>query len=87
MLTWGMVLFALGFLAVLDSQFNYGYLFRSTNSFLFFLVSLGVLIRTRILSKEGKKEQLLKAAQELQNQVDTLKNTRQPYPQKQQAVA
>jgi hypothetical protein len=83
MLTWGIVLFGLGLLAFLDSQFNYGYLFRSANSILFMLVSLGVLIRTRILAKQGKKEQLLRAAQELKGQVDTLKDSQKPAEKKQ----
>jgi hypothetical protein len=59
MLFWSMVLFVLGILAILDSQFNYGYLFRTANSALFMLVSLGILIRTRMLEKAGIKERLL----------------------------
>jgi hypothetical protein len=69
MLIWSFVLFGLGILAVLDSQFNYGYLFRSANSLLFMLISLGLLVRTRILRKLGYKEQLLQTINHLRSQV------------------
>jgi hypothetical protein len=59
MLIWSSVLLALGALAFLDSQFNYGYIFRSVNSVLFMLVSLGLLVRTRILIKLGFQEHLI----------------------------
>ena len=73
MLVWGLVLFALGVLAFLDSQLNYGYLFRSANSVLFMLVSLGVLVRTRILEKLGFKERLLEQNDELKERIRELK--------------
>jgi hypothetical protein len=41
------MLFLMGVLAFLDSIFNYGEIFRQANSFLFMLISLGVLIRLR----------------------------------------
>ena len=72
MFVWGIVLFCLGISAVLDSQFNYGYVFRSTNSTLFLLVSLGVLIRTRVLSKQGEKEKLRSTKTELESKVEDL---------------
>jgi len=72
MFVWGIVLFCLGITAVLDSQFNYGYVFRSTNSTLFMLVSLGVLIRTRMLSKKSEKERLRNANTELESKVEDL---------------
>ncbi|OGC91385.1 MAG: hypothetical protein A2W25_04445 [candidate division Zixibacteria bacterium RBG_16_53_22] len=65
MLIWSLVLFALGILAFLDSQFNYGYLFRTANSVVFMLVSLGILIRTRRLAKWGFREQLIENNDEL----------------------
>jgi len=73
MLIWGLVLFALGVFAFLDSQLNYGYLFRSANAVLFMLVSLGVLVRTRILEKLGFKERLLEQNDELKERIRELK--------------
>lgn len=78
MFIWSLVLFGLGVLAVLDSQFNYGYLFRSANSFLFLLVSLGLLIRTRMLEKFGFKEKLLETNEELRAHIDELKHSHTP---------
>jgi len=65
MLFWGLTLFVLGILAVLDSQFNYGHIFRSANSFLFMLISLGVLIRTKHLMAMWTKERLILKNDEL----------------------
>lgn len=70
MFSWSLVLLVLGVLAVLDSQLNYGYLFRSANSFLFLLVSLGLMIRTRMLEKFGFKEKLLETNKELRALID-----------------
>jgi len=75
MLIWSLVLFGLGVLAVLDSQFNYGYVFRSATSVVFMLVSLGVLVRTRILEKYGFKEQLLESNEKFKAQVEELKHS------------
>jgi len=47
MLFWSTALFILGVLAFLDAIFNYGEIFRQVNSFMFMLISLGVLIRLR----------------------------------------
>lgn len=78
MFIWSLVLFALGVLAVLDSQFNYGYLFRSANSFLFLLVSLGLMIRTRMLEKFGFKEKLLETNKELRAHIDESTHSHAP---------
>ncbi len=78
MFVWSLVLFALGILAVLDSQFNYGYLFRSANSIVFLLVSLGILVRTRMLEKMGFKEQLLMSNKELSAHVSDLTRSKTP---------
>jgi|WetSurMetagenome_2_1015567.scaffolds.fasta_scaffold110445_2 hypothetical protein len=74
MLIWSMVLFALGILALLDSQFNYGYLFRTANSAVFMLVALGILIRTRMLEKMGIKERLLLNNDELRARMLKIKD-------------
>jgi hypothetical protein len=78
MLIWSLVLFGLGVLAVLDSQFNYGYVFRSATSMVFMLLSLGVLLRTRMLEKLGFKEQLIETNKELKAQVEELKRSHSP---------
>lgn len=78
MLVWSLVLFGLGIMAVLDSQFNYGYLFRSANSFLFMLISLGLLIRTRVLVRLGFKEHLMNTNRVLNEQIEEIKRTQTP---------
>jgi len=83
MLIWSLILFGLGMLAFLDSQFNYGYIFRSANSILFMLVSLGVLIRSRYLSRQGTKEQLMQNNDELRARMINMKNSNEPNEKKQ----
>ena len=78
MFIWSLVLFGLGILAVLDSQFNYGYIFRSANSFMFMLLSLGVLIRTRMLQKIGYREKLLKNNIELSAKIEDMERSQSP---------
>ena len=78
MFAWSIVLFGLGVLAVLDSQLNYGYIFRSANSFLFMLLALGLLIRTKMLEKLGYKEQLLETNKELETHIEKLKASQTP---------
>lgn len=55
MLFWSTMLFILGVMAVLDSHFNYGEIFRQVNSFMFMLISLGVLVRLRMERKDAGK--------------------------------
>ena len=78
MFIWSLVLFGLGILAVLDSQFNYGYVFRSANSILFTLLSLGVLIRTKILQRLGYKEQLLRRTTQLIAKIEDMERSQSP---------
>jgi hypothetical protein len=78
MLIWGLVLFALGILAFLDAQFNYGYLFRTANSVMFMLVSLGILIRTRMLAKWGFKEQLIENNDKLRAHMVAIRDSNIP---------
>lgn len=70
MLVWCAILFGLGVLAFLDTIFNYGEIFRRVNSVVFMLLSLGLLIRTRLLTKFGKLEALLKKNTELESQIN-----------------
>ena len=74
MIIWGIVLFSLGVIATLDSQFNYGYVLRVYNSTLIMLLSLGVLIRARILKQKGEKEKLRETNQQLEAKVQELES-------------
>ena len=56
MLTWCGVLFGLGILAFLDTILNYGDIFRPVNSVIFFLIGLGILIRTTTKIRSRKFE-------------------------------
>lgn len=82
MLVWCLTLFGLGVLAFLDTFFNYGEIFRRVNSVVFMLLSLGLLVRTRMLTKFGKIEALLKRNSELENQMSQTRQS--PAPQKQE---
>ncbi|MEE9553172.1 MAG: hypothetical protein V3W18_02650 [candidate division Zixibacteria bacterium] len=75
MLIWSFVLLGLGILAVLDSQFNYGHIFRSTNAVVYLLLSLGVLIRTKILGNQGYRERLVRKNIELEAKVEELQRS------------
>jgi hypothetical protein len=75
MIIWSIVLFCLGVLALLDAQFNYGYLFRTTNSIMFLLVALGILIRTRSLKKMGFREQLIVHNDDLKSRIMQLRES------------
>ncbi len=72
MLIWSIVLLVLGILAVIDSQVNYGQIFRSANSVLFMLLALGVLIRSKILGTKGFREKLVRKNLELEARVEEL---------------
>ena len=72
MLIWSIVLLILGILAVIDSQVNYGQIFRSANSILFMLLALGVLVRTKILGTRGFRERLVRKNLELEARVEEL---------------
>ena len=75
MLIWSFVLLGLGVIAVLDSQFNYGQIFRSANSVVYMLLSLGVLIRTKILKSQGYRERLVRKNIELEAKVEELQHS------------
>jgi len=59
MLYWCIALFVMGIISFLDNIFSYGEVFRWINSALFMLVSLGILIRTKMMVKIGKIERLI----------------------------
>ena len=75
MLIWSIVLLGLGILAVIDSQVNYGQVFRSANSVLFMLLALGVLIRTKVLGTRGFRERLVRKNIELEARVGELERS------------
>ncbi len=75
MLFWSIVLLGLGVLAVLDAHFNYGHIFRSANSVMYMLLSLGVLIRTKILRSQGYREQLVRKNIELESKIRNLERS------------
>ena len=75
MLIWSIVLLGLGILAVIDSQVNYGHIFRSANSVLFMLLALGVLIRTKIMGNKGFRERLVRKNIELESRVEELERS------------
>ena len=79
MLIWCMTLFGLGVLAFLDTIFNYGEIFRRVNSILFMLLSLGLLVRTKMLIKFGRIEALVKRNTELETHLnETTEDTTTP---------
>ncbi|OGC93479.1 MAG: hypothetical protein A2W25_05700 [candidate division Zixibacteria bacterium RBG_16_53_22] len=75
MLLWSSVLLGLGILATLDSVFNYGNLFRTINSVMFLLVSLGLLVRTKTLRKRAYKEKLERNNDNLRERMMEMRNS------------
>ena len=72
MLVWSSVLLLLGIAAFLDSLFAFGEIFRTVNSILFMLVSLGLLVRTSAKIKSAKREGMLYRIKQLEEQVEQL---------------
>ena len=75
MYIWGLVLFGLGIVAFLDSMFNLGQLYRITNSIIFMLISLNIIIKTRMMEKIGFKERLAEHNEELKARVTEMKKS------------
>ncbi len=72
MFIWCAVLFILGIAAFIDSIFNMGEIFRTANSVLFLLISLGLLIRTTTKMKTKKIENYEERIFSLERQVRAL---------------
>ena len=72
MLIWCTVLLFLGVTAFLDNLFTQNEIFRTINSVLFMLVSLGLLVRTSTKKKIGRTESYLKRIDELERQIKDL---------------
>lgn len=56
MFIWATVLFCLGVAAFLDSIFAFGEVFRKINTVMFMLVSLGLLIESKQISKNKQNQ-------------------------------
>ena len=78
MLYWCGILFALGVLAFLDTVFNYGEIFRKVNTVLFMLLSLGLLVRTKMMINYQRMEKLTGQNVELKQQLDSLSLSKTP---------
>ncbi len=72
MLVWCTVLFLLGMTAFLDSTFTFGEIFRTINSVLFMLVSLGLLVRISMKRRLREIETLRERVRELEQHLRTL---------------
>jgi hypothetical protein len=75
MYVWCIVLFCLGIMAFLDTIFSMGEIFRTVNSILFMLISMGLLVRTTSKRKEHRYESLQARIFELERQIIDLKST------------
>ena len=72
MLVWCTILFFLGVSAFLDFPFTFGEIFRTINSVLFMLVSLGLLVRISMKRRLREIETLRERVRELEQQLRTL---------------
>jgi hypothetical protein len=72
MLIWSSVLLLLGVAAFLDSLFAFGEIFRTVNSILFMLVSLGLLVRTSAKMRQASREGLLDRIRQLEERITEL---------------
>ena len=77
MFIWCAVLFGLGIVAFLDSIFNMGEIFRTVNSVLFLLVSLGLLVRTTTKMRNKKLETKEDRIFNLEKQLESLKKSQE----------
>ena len=75
MLIWCSVLLLLGITAFLDTIFTQNEIFRTINSVLFMLVSLGLLVRTSTKKRIGQRESYQKRIDELEQQIKDLTQT------------
>jgi hypothetical protein len=75
MFTWVAVLFGLGILAFLDSILNMGEIFRTVNSVVYMLLSLGLLVRTTTKAKEKRLEQYEEKVFHLEQEINMLKQS------------
>jgi hypothetical protein len=79
MYVWCAILFCLGIAAFLDTIFNMGDIFRTINSILFMLISLGLLVRTTSKRKEHKHELVQAKIYDLERQIAEMKSTQKAF--------
>lgn len=79
MFIWCGIMFGLGVLAFIDSIFNMGEIFRTVNSVLFLLLSLGLLVRTTSKMKEKRIEHYEARIHSLEQQVRSLRDAQKQY--------
>ena len=72
MLIWCSVLLFLGIAAFLDSIFTLGEIFRTVNSVLFMLISLGLLVRTSTKIRMAERERQIRRIEQLEREVAEL---------------
>lgn len=75
MYVWCAILFCLGIAAFIDTIFNMGDIFRTVNSILFMLISMGLLVRTTAKRKEHKFESVQARIFDLERQIADMKST------------
>ena len=81
MFVWCGIMFGLGLLAFVDSILNMGEIFRTVNSVLFMLLSLGLLVRTTSKIKEKRIEHYEARIHSLEQQVHNLRSELKQYSQ------
>ena len=72
MLVWCTILFFLGVSAFLDSALAFGEIFRTINSVLFMLVSLGLLVRTSMKRRARQTENMRERIAQLELEIKIL---------------
>ena len=73
MIVWCLVLFGLGAAAFLDTQYNYGLIFRQVNAVLFMTMSLAILYRITTKVRAGEREAKDAKLAAMQQEMDALK--------------
>jgi hypothetical protein len=74
MVVWCLVLFGLGAAAFLDTQYNYGLIFRQVNAVLFMTMSLAILYRITTKVRLGARETLEAKLGLAQQEIETLRS-------------
>lgn len=72
MVVWCLMLFGLGAAAFLDTQYNYGLIFRQVNAVLFMSMSLAILYRITTKVRAGEREALEAKLAAAQNEIESL---------------
>ncbi len=86
MIYWGIMLFALGMLALADFTVTGGEIFGSINSIIFLALSFAVLIRVRNKQREGQIERLKSENQEYRRILGQPESSQENKPKAQEAM-